>query len=50
MFKLRALGTLSYKNLTVLKKINTLNSNAIYYITSEQGGTRISLDPAVLAT
>lgn len=50
MFKLRALGTLSSKDLTALKKINTLNSITINYITSEQGGTGGPLYPAVLAT
>ena len=50
MFKLRALGTLSSKDLTALKRINTLNSNNINNITSEQGGTGGSLDPAVLVT
>ncbi len=39
MFKLRALETLSSKDLTALKKVNTLNSNSINNITREQGDT-----------
>jgi len=50
MLTLIALGILSSKDLTALKKINMLNSNTIDNITSKQGGTGGSLDSVVLGT